>query len=341
VYMNGAVLGVSKDEIDRRFGDIAEFADIGEFIDQPVKMYSSGMVVRLAFAVIAHVDADILVVDEALAVGDALFTQKCMRFLREFMKEGTILFVSHDAGAVVNLCTKAIMLSAGEVVTTGAPKKVMEHYMTTLYGVSQDVDGIHETDPMIDDHTGKSPDDYHDVRREMINSSNLRNDIEIFKFVQDKDGFGVGGGKITSVKLRDHAGTALSWIVGGEDVTLEIQCVVGQKIFCPIIGFQFKDRLGQIIFADNTFLSYQLDSKPVEARGRLVAKFEFRLPVLPAGDYSVTVALADGSQDRHVQHHWMHDALILRVHASSVCQGLIGVPMKKIQLSSLGEIHGE
>lgn len=103
VYMNASVLGLRNEEIDTRFEDIVTFSDIGDFIEQPVKTYSSGMMVRLAFAVIAHVDAEILVVDEALAVGDAFFTQKCMRFLRNFMKTGTILFVSHDTGAVVNL----------------------------------------------------------------------------------------------------------------------------------------------------------------------------------------------------------------------------------------------
>jgi len=108
VYMNGAVLGLSREEIDARFDAIAAFADIGQFIEQPVKTYSSGMMVRLAFAVIAHVDADILVIDEALAVGDAFFTQKCMRFLRAFMKTGTVLFVSHDTGSVRNLCARAI-----------------------------------------------------------------------------------------------------------------------------------------------------------------------------------------------------------------------------------------
>jgi lipopolysaccharide transport system ATP-binding protein len=96
VYMNASVLGLTNDEIDMRFDDIVAFADIGDFIEQPVKTYSSGMMVRLAFAVIAHVDADILVIDEALAVGDAFFTQKCMRFLREFMDQGTVLFVSHE-----------------------------------------------------------------------------------------------------------------------------------------------------------------------------------------------------------------------------------------------------
>ena len=115
VYMNGSVIGLSRDEIDTLFDDIVAFADIGEFIDQPVKTYSSGMYVRLAFAVIAHVNADTLVIDEALAVGDVFFVQKCMRFLRKFMDEGTIIFVSHDTGAVVNLCNRAFMLNKGQV----------------------------------------------------------------------------------------------------------------------------------------------------------------------------------------------------------------------------------
>src|SRR6266542_6439942 len=100
VFLNGSILGFSREEMAARFDEIAAFADIGEFIEQPIKTYSSGMVVRLAFAVIAHVDADILVIDEALAVGDACFTQKCMRFLRRFMEKGTVLFVSHDISSV-------------------------------------------------------------------------------------------------------------------------------------------------------------------------------------------------------------------------------------------------
>lgn len=114
VYLNGTIYGLSREQVDQRFADIEKFADIGSFIDQPVKTYSSGMFVRLAFAVIAHVDADILIIDEALAVGDALFAQKCMRFLEGFKENGTILFVSHDSGAVTSLCDRAIWLDSGD-----------------------------------------------------------------------------------------------------------------------------------------------------------------------------------------------------------------------------------
>ena len=131
VYLNGDIMGLTTAEIDARYARIVEFADIGDFLDQPLKTYSTGMVVRLAFAVIAHVDADVLVIDEALAVGDAFFVQKCMRFLREFMKRGTILFVSHDIGAIVNLCHRALWLHKGEVMLDGSPKDVGEGTCST------------------------------------------------------------------------------------------------------------------------------------------------------------------------------------------------------------------
>jgi lipopolysaccharide transport system ATP-binding protein len=332
VYMNASVLGLSNDEIDSRFDNIVSFADIGDFIEQPVKTYSSGMMLRLAFAVISHVDADILVVDEALAVGDAFFTQKCMRFLRNFMKTGTVIFVSHDTGAIVNLCNKAILINHGRVVETGQPKDIIEHYLATLYDSSQEVDGIRSMDINIAASQQDDQVEYLDLRDNLINTSQLRNDIEIFQFKPDQAGFGTGEAEIVSVKLLDHNYAPLSWVVGGENVVLDIQCLAHQDILRPIIGFQFKDRLGQVVFADNTYLVYQNNPQKIMRDNRFIARFEFRLPVLPNGDYSVSVAIADGSQDSHVQHHWMHDALMIKVHASSVCFGLVGVPMRKITL---------
>jgi lipopolysaccharide transport system ATP-binding protein len=332
IYMNATVLGLKPAEIEARLEDIVAFADIGDFIEQPVKTYSSGMMVRLAFAVIAHVDADILVVDEALAVGDAFFTQKCMRFLRSFMKIGTVLFVSHDTGAVANLCSKAVLFNRGQVCETGAPKAVIEHYLATLYEESQAIDGAAGEEKASPAGLVQSTGEYRDMRASLINASTLRNEIEVFQFKPDQEGFGTGHAKIISVRLLALDGAPLSWVVGGEDVVLDIRCLAYKDVLRPIVGFQFKDRLGQVIFADNTFLVFEHDPQPVAKGKELSAKFEFRLPVLPTGDYSVAVALADGSQDIHVQHHWMHDALMVRVHASSICFGLMGIPMKKITL---------
>lgn len=135
VYLNGAVLGLSKEEIDMRFDAIATFADIGDFIEQPVKTYSSGMFVRLAFAIQANVDPEILIVDEALAVGDAYFVHRCMLRFNELQKSGTtILFVSHDANSVRNLCSRAIWLVDGSVMDEGNSSKVVDAYLAHLFG---------------------------------------------------------------------------------------------------------------------------------------------------------------------------------------------------------------
>jgi lipopolysaccharide transport system ATP-binding protein len=341
VYMNGAILGLRQEEVEARFDDIASFADIGQFIEQPVKTYSSGMLMRLAFAVIAHVDADILVIDEALSVGDAFFTQKCMRFLRNFMKTGTVIFVSHDTAAVVNLCNRGVLLDHGTVSMEGSPKEVAEKYLAKLCETNQKVDDI-QIDTARPDTLKQITTEYRDMREGLINNSILRNDIEIFKFnPNEKSGFGAGGAIINSANILDAYGVLLSWVVGGEDIALEVRCTAKKDLVHPIIGFQFKDRLGQVIFGDNTFLAYRLNTPRVNKGEEIIARFDFRMPVLPSGDYSIDVAIADGDQERHVQHHWMHDAMIIKVHASSVCFGLVGIPMKSINLNITRKNHHE
>lgn len=338
VYLNAAVLGLTKAETDERYLDIVEFADIGSFIDQPVKTYSSGMMVRLAFAVIAHVDADILIIDEALAVGDAFFTQKCMRFLRNFMENGTVLFVSHDTAAVVSLCTHAILLKNGEVIASGDPKTVSEVYLGAVYESSQDIESVHQVDDDLPSLTSSDDpliSEVRDMREKLFNGSTLRNDIQIFQFNEDAADFGAGGAKITSVQLLDADEVPLTWVVGGEDVILKIVSKSYRDISRPIIGFHIKDRLGQVVFCDNTYLAYENTLVKASAGQELSAKFYFRMPILPSGEYSISVAIAEGSQEDHIQHHWLHDAMILTVQASSVCLGLVGIPMKKISLEAL------
>ena len=329
VYMNAAVLGLSTEETGDRFDDIIAFADIGDFIEQPVKTYSSGMMVRLAFAVIAHVDADILVIDEALAVGDAFFTQKCMRFLRAFMKTGTVLFVSHDAGSIRNLCTKAIWIEKGDVLQQGTPKEVCENYLEAFYEAQQ---GKGTTTTRIKLAVSHSLADVRDQRQEFINASNLRNDIQLFEFDPEATSFGKGEAQITSVRFFDVNGHPLAWIVGGEEVILRVEVITHSPLDSPIIGFYIKDKLGQNLFGDNTWLSY-MDAPVVCSEGQhLVADFAFQIPRLSAGDYSITVAVANGTQSDHVQHHWVHDAVSFKSESTSVAGGIIGIPMKSIKL---------
>jgi lipopolysaccharide transport system ATP-binding protein len=145
VYMNAAILGVSKDEIDARFGDIAAFADIGDFIEQPVKSYSSGMMVRLAFAVAINVEPEILIVDEALSVGDELFQRKCFSRIEAIRAKGaTVFFVSHSASQIVELCDRAIMLDSGEIIASGEPKQIVSSYQKLLYAPAHLRDGLRQ-----------------------------------------------------------------------------------------------------------------------------------------------------------------------------------------------------
>lgn len=330
VYMNAAVLGLSRQETDDRLDEIIAFADIGEFIDQPVKMYSSGMMVRLAFAVIAHVSADILVIDEALAVGDAFFTQKCMRFLRKFMEKGTVLFVSHDTGSIKSLCNKALWLEKGSVLDQGNPKEVSEKYLEAFYEAQQ---GKSTTTRLKIKPEQFSSDILKDQRQDFINATNLRNDLKIFEFDPKAPSFGKGAAQIISVNFLDRNKNPLSWIVGGEEVLLKIEANVSEPLTSPIIGFSIKDRLGQNLFGDNSYLT-TIDS-PVRCNRNdiIVGIFEFMMPRLTYGTYSVNVAIADGSQENHIQHHWIHDAVLFKSESTSVAGGLIGIPMKNISIS--------
>ena len=327
VYMNAAILGLTKKETDEKYQDIVDFADIGEFIDQPVKTYSSGMIVRLAFAVNAFVDPDVLIVDEALAVGDAFFQQKCMRFIRKFKENHTILFVSHDTAAVVNLCDRGVLLENGQVKMIGSPKEVTEQYLKVLYSDNQEVEGNQHEQPQLAEHPEG---EYYDMRRAFINGSKYRNDMEVFKF-SNQSCFGAGGAEIENVYFADMKGRPLSWIVGGEIVRLSITVRVHTDMNSPIIGFTVKDRLGQWILGDNTYITYQNAPVRAVAGQKLVAEFEFYMPTLQPGNYSIDCAVADGTQENHVQKQWLHDAVVFVSH-SSYTFSLFGAIMKKIDL---------
>jgi lipopolysaccharide transport system ATP-binding protein len=338
VYMNAALLGLAREQIEDRFDAIAAFADIGDFLDQPVKTYSSGMFVRLAFAVIAHVDADILVVDEALAVGDALFTQKCMRFIRKFRERGSLLYVSHDSSSVMNLCDRAIWLQSGRVKEYGAAKKVCEQYLEDLFG------SLDANAPQIEAAVDRSVPNrierlrqpglvWRDQRAAFINSSNLRNDLQVFRFKEEAHAaFGGSDATISDVRLLDANGDPLSWVVGGETVTIRIEAQAHIGLHSPIFGFMLRDRLGQSIFGDNSYLAWKAQPLRVAAGEIFAGEFEFYMPWLAAGDYVFQVALADGTQQDHRQLHWIHDALVVRATHEAVSTGIIGIPMIDIRL---------
>lgn len=336
VYLNGSILGLSEEEINAKYDAIIEFADIGDFINQPVKRYSSGMYVRLAFAVIANVDADILIIDEALAVGDAIFSQKCMRFLREFKKNGTVFFVSHNSGAVVNLCDRAVWLEKGQALAVGSAKEVCQRYLARRYQSTvrdkKDTGKTITLRPDAIESRQKRLAQSRDMRMAFINNTNLRNDIQVFEFSAKTKGFGNSGAEVTYAGLEDLDGKSLSWVVGGEKVRVVVEASILVECKNLIVGFNIKDRLGQVIIGQNTYLDSCLT--PVSAvPGDIVeAVFCFQFPILPRGTYTVDVAVAEGHQPEVKQLQWLYDAFVLESQTSSILGGLIGISFESIEL---------
>lgn len=328
------IYGLSDQQIADRYQSMVAFADIGEHISQPVKTYSSGMFTRLAFAVVAHVDADILVIDEALAVGDAYFVQKCMRFLAAFKEAGgTLLFVSHDMTSVTSLCDRAIWLRDGRIAMDASPKEVSNAYLADLYAAQQGegVSGLASDASTQDVDVPAASEDLQDPRRELLLHSNLRNDLEVFQFTPGHD-FGLGGAEIVQAQLCGRDGRPLSWVIGGELISIGITVRAISAIDSPIVGFVLKDRQGQPLFGDNTFLAYMDRPIPLAPGQLLNATFEFRMPILASGTYSISIAVADGTQVSHVVHQWLHEAIVISSHSTSLATGLVGIPMRAIVL---------
>ncbi|GHC68124.1 ABC transporter ATP-binding protein [Limoniibacter endophyticus] len=325
IRLSAAILGLSPDQITEREPSIVDFSGIEDFVDQPVKTYSSGMYARLAFAVAAHVDADVLIVDEILSVGDAAFTQKCMRFIRKFKEHGTILFVSHDTASVNALCDRAIWMDKGQIRAEGEAKEISLAYQAALHG--DDVGGF-----SIQGRKREAKKPRRDLRHELIATSTHRNDIEVFAFDSEAPSYGAAQGKIVNVEFQAEDQTPLSVIEGGSEVTLVVEATALADLASPIVGFFVRDKLGQNLFGDNTYLSFAHSPLEIPAGDRFVARFSFQMPYLPTGDYAVCAALATGTQSDHVQQHWVDTAVTFRCEGGHHRQGLLGIPMHEIDL---------
>ena len=330
VALAGTILGLTTQEIAARFDDILEFASIGDFIDQPVKVYSSGMYARLAFAIAAHVDADILIVDEILAVGDAAFTQKCMRYIRAFKERGTLLLVSHDTGSVRSLCDRALWMHGGTLRAEGDAALVSDAYATSI-----GIEGDHGATLKFGGRKAAVPETplARDHRAAVLQASTLRNEVEVFAFNDGSEWYGEREASLIDIRLLDDDGEGESLLVGNEMVRLEVRAAAHAELDSPIIGFMVRDRLGQNLFGDNTFITYRNSPLRAPAGSTVRALFRFRMPYLPTGDYSISAAIATGTQDSHRQQHWLHDACFFKVHSSHVAKGLVGIPFDSIELS--------
>ncbi|WP_207692058.1 ABC transporter ATP-binding protein [Desulfonema limicola] len=288
VLMNAAIMGLTREQIVSCYDQIVEFADIGRFIEQPVKTYSSGMYVRLAFATAVNVSPDILIVDEALSVGDIRFQQKCMSKIKQFCQKGTVIFVSHDTTAVTELCSRVIWIESGKIIMDGLPKLVVEKYIQYMY----------------EGNTGTSCDD----PKTCLSSSSY--DMKGFNFIEDNiRQFGNRSAVIKGVRIQSEKGSNGS-IYSGMPCEIAIIIDVQKDILNPIIGYIVKDRLGREIIGDSTGLIKQ-DIPGFSNGNNYLVSFKIEnWPNIQAGDYSLSIAVADGSLENHIQCHWLHDAVI-------------------------------
>ena len=294
VYFSGTLLGYSRQEMDDKLEEILSFADIGEFAHQPVKTYSTGMFVRLAFAVATIVDPEILIVDEALSVGDIRFQQKCYRKMRDFKDNGkTIVMVTHDMTAVKNFCDLAIWINEGAIHRVGTAEEVVKSYNSYMVYSSE---------------ARKS-------KTAKVNAVTPDASI-IWDDVSGCASFGEGGAEIKRISLYTaDESRKVTTVEGKEDLLLMLDVEVKQDIFSPIIGFILNDRYGNHIFGTNSYVLKD-EIQPFQSGDRVIVDFRFTFPALMNGEYVFTVAIAEGNQQNHIQHHWIHDAYLLQVASS-------------------------
>ncbi|MCX4028849.1 ABC transporter ATP-binding protein [Spartinivicinus marinus] len=326
IYLNGAILGLSKGNIDSVCQDIINFSELNEFIDRPVKTYSSGMYVRLGFSVAAHVNADILIIDEALSVGDIFFQQKCMRYLQEFKSQGgTLLFVSHDTSTVLSMCQKAIILFPGgeKPAIEGTTEEICKNYVNDLYQEKNETKVCLASSSIVEEKR---------CFLELQGEKQLENIYRIGQFRHEAESFGIGGARIRQVVFLDEENNELNSIVDGNTVTLRIQIEINRDIRNPVIGFMIKDKKGQYIYTEDSGASYRNLGISFKKGETVQADFSFSMPVLIRGSYTLNVAISDGILDDHQQLHWIHDAIRIDVLQGRLVHGYCGVNNLNINL---------
>lgn len=331
VYMAGQLLGMSRQDITKLMLDIISFAEIGDYIDQPLRIYSSGMQVRLAFSVATVIRPDVLIIDEALSVGDGYFQQKCYSRIREFQASGTtLIFVSHDIAALSSFCKRVIWIDSGVIREFGDTKPILELYSKELFKKKQAVsDGSNNFRLSVNFDEGR------DARLDFVSTVALRNDIKLIDISNLNQSWGTGAIKILSTVLEDVKGEMLSWVVGGEVVRVVINCCAYEVVSRVIVGFQVKDKYGQILFGDNTYLSTlenPIDMKPDDC---LQVVFEFAMPILPVGFYTLSDSVVSGVQQDYVVMEWRDDAIKFESQNSWSNTGLIGQPMREISIKKM------
>lgn len=299
VFMNASLMGLSKSETERLLPEIASFAEIGEFIHQPVKTYSSGMYVRLAFATAISASPEILIVDEALSVGDAVFQHRCTHRIKEMQENGTtILFVSHDPGAIRALCSRAILLNNGCMVAEGAPADVLDRYQK-----------------LIMDREAEYAEGQLAMRREK--SPALTDQMPEMATPQFTYRHGNGNAEIVHVELLNGACSAVKLVETGEAVHLRVRAAFHEDIDDPVYGFIIRNRHGIHLYGTNTRVQGLRDGR-VKQGDVVEATFSFNCWLAP-DLYSISIAVHSPTA---VSFDWMDGALFFRVFSEAPIEGV-------------------
>jgi lipopolysaccharide transport system ATP-binding protein len=296
VYLNGAILGLTTRQIDQRYRDIEAFAEIGEFIRQPVKTYSSGMVVRLAFAVAIHVDPEILLVDEALAVGDIYFRQRCMRKVHELRTRGiTILFVSHAVSDVKAIGDRVLWLDHGRIADIGDPAAVISRYLAAMTekDTSYRLSGAPAATP-----------------RALAGGVSAPEIVETIPNIDNR--FGDGRAEILGIAVLDELGGPIQLLEPNSRIVVRISARAREPVAMPMVGFMLRNQLG-IDFAGTNTAREGRPMPPLDAGDTVTVDFHLELPELYPAAFSFSPAIADGPLSGYVMCDWIDNAIALQM----------------------------
>ncbi len=294
VYLNASILGLSRKEIDRRYAAIAEFAEIGSFIDQPVKTYSSGMLVRLAFAVAIHVDPEVLLVDEALAVGDIYFRHRCMRKVHELRSRGvTILFVSHAVADVKAVGDRALWLEKGRVIDVGPTERVVSGYLATM----SEKDSRYLTLKHSGQPVPAGPVRAAEVAERIPNIDHRHGD---------------GRAEVIGIAVLDELGRSLHLVEPSSNIVVRISVRAKQYLGAPNVGFMMRNQLG-VDFAGTNTTREDTELPPMQAGDVYTVDFHLELPELYPSSFSFSPAIADGPLDGYRVADWIDNAITVQM----------------------------
>lgn len=302
VYLNGTMMGFSEKEIEAKLPEILSFADIGDYVYQPVKTYSSGMFVRLAFAVAINIDPEILIVDEALSVGDVFFQAKCYRKFEEFKKKGkTILFVSHDLSAISKYCDRAILLNQGVKLGEGSPKDMIDAYKQVLVGQYETPKAGVDVPDLTADGDVRAALDKQKKKQEAARMGVNPETLE----------YGTKQAEIVSYYITDKNDVQTTAILKGDEFTMHMKVKIGQDLPAPIFAFSIKNIKGVEITGTNTmFEKTFLES--VKAGQLLEITFRQKMR-LQGGDYLISLGVTGYEKDTFKVYHRLYDVLNITV----------------------------